>query len=153
VAGTTYYLMVGAFDSGPGGSLNFTVEEGQPPALESIMVEATQAVVPKAGVARVQVTAHFSRPVFVEFANGSLLQRSGRGSIFSNTGKFVGEETDTVSTTLYFEPIFGAKGFVGGPAEACVGVGYFDPLTGVFDVNGDCFDVKLQGSHGKVNGD
>lgn len=150
-AGITYYLMVGAFASGPGGNLNFTVDEAPPPALQNIMLETTQAV-PKTGVARVQVTAHFSRPVFVEFADGSLLQRSGRGSIFSNAGKFVGEETDMVSTTLFFEPFFEAKGFVGGPAEACVGVGYFDPATGAFESGGDCFDIKLQGSRDAGNG-
>ena len=142
-AGITYYLMVSAFFDGPGGNLNFTVEEGVPPALQNIMIEA--AVVPKTGVAQVQVTAHFSRPVFVQFADGSLQQRSGRGSIFSNNGKFVGEETDMVSTTLFFEPFFGAKGFVGGPVEACVGVFYFDPETGTFESGSECLGVRLQG--------
>lgn len=142
-AGETYYLMVGAFGSGPGGLLNFAVEEGEPPLFTDLIVNSA-TVTPKTGVATVDVTATFAEPVFVLFTDASLIQRSGRGSIFGQAFKELFEVTDAVNVVLPFNDVFGAKGYIGGPAELCLTAIYDNPSLGTV-AREKCVEIRLKG--------
>lgn len=142
-AGETYYLMVGAFASGPGGMLNFTVEEADPPLFSGVTINSA-TFTPKSGVATVDLTATFEEPVFVFFMDFELIQRSGQGSIVGQVFKELFEFTDALNIVVPFSDLFGAKGYVGGPAELCVNAAYDEPPLG-FVVRKRCVDVRLKG--------
>lgn len=116
VAGETYSLMVGAFDSGPGGDLVFTMEVAPPPLELEVTVDATGSVTPRTGVAVLSGTVTCSRPAFVE-AFGTLRQRAGRATIQGFFGTFL--ECD--GTTPLRVEIPGENGlFSGGRASVSI---------------------------------
>lgn len=144
-AGTTYYLMAGAYASGPGGALNFTVQPSAPPVtITDFVLEPVGAVHPKTGVALTRARLSLSGPVFALFAEGSLQQRTGRGNVYGSGFKPIEEVTDSIDVTLIFGDTFGGKGFSGGPAQGCIAIGYFDSASG-FQFVQDCTEVRLRG--------
>ena len=78
-AGETYFFMVGSFFGGPGGSLEFTVQENIPLAID-VTIDARGSVVPKEGVATVRGTYSCTKPAEVQVF-GELRQRAGRAII------------------------------------------------------------------------
>lgn len=97
-AGTPIFFMVGAFASGPGGNLEFMVQEAPPagPPLEiDVTIDPVGSVVPKTGVATISGTVSCSREAFVDLF-GELRQRFGRLFIRGFIGEFflcTGEES------------------------------------------------------------
>lgn len=112
-AGETYSLMVGAFASGPGGDLVFTMDVAPPPLEFDVTVDQSGSVDPKTGTAMLSGTVTCSRPAFVELF-GNLRQRAGRVIIQGFFGTFL--ECD--GTTLWSVEVPGENGlFVGGKAS------------------------------------
>jgi len=146
-AGTTYSLMVGSFGSGPGGDLSFEVKQGPAPILVELDVESA-LVTPSNGEATVAFAVEFSQPVYVFDIDAQLLQRSGRGAVFDNMDKDIGDRVETINLEWSFIDMFGSKGYTGGPAELCVGVRFNDPVSGPLEEQ-LCQDIKLQGANGK----
>lgn len=81
-AATTYYVMVGAFASGPGGQLVLNAFETEPvPPLElDLVVDPVGGVRPSTGTAWLTGTVTCSAPVSVDLF-GALEQRAGRSTI------------------------------------------------------------------------
>jgi len=144
-AGTSYYLMAGAYASGPGGALNFTVQPSAPPVtITEFVLEPVGAVHPQTGVALTRARLILSGPVFAVFADGTLQQRTGRGNVYGSGFKLIEEVTDSIDVMLMFTDSFGGKGFAGGPASGCIAIGYFDAASG-FQLLQDCSEVILRG--------
>jgi hypothetical protein len=128
IAGTTYYVMVGAFASGPGGNLIFTMDFAPPPLDISVTIDPKASFDPATGVAVVSGTVTCSRPVFVNVF-GELRQRvSGHSEIlgFFGTGVPCDGETPWSATV---DPFLGF--FKGGQAAATATAQAFD--LGEFD--------------------
>jgi hypothetical protein len=81
--------------------------------------------------------------VLVLFTDASLIQRSGRGSIFGQAFKELSEVTDAVNVVLPLSDVFGAKGYVGGPAELCLTAIYEDPSLGTV-AREKCVEIRLK---------
>lgn len=119
VAGTTYHLMVGSFNGGPGGNLSFTVQEGQlpppppPPIDVQLIIDAVGSVDPRTGLATVSGTVTCSEPSSMS-VYGELRQRAGRQVISGNfwDSRFCDGETPWSATVENSNGIF-----VGGPAQ------------------------------------
>jgi hypothetical protein len=77
-AGTTYYLMVGSFASGPGGSLIFSIDVAPPPLVFDLAMGAKGTVTPKTGVATVRGTVGCNVLGYVYDLYGTLQQKIGR---------------------------------------------------------------------------
>jgi hypothetical protein len=75
--GTTYYVMVGAYASGPGGTLFLHADVAQPPYDIGLTVSRTGSVRPKVGVATVRGTVSCNTEGSYE-VSGNLTQRIGR---------------------------------------------------------------------------
>jgi hypothetical protein len=111
--GTTYYLMVGSFDVGGGGSLEFTVSVGLPPLLQAFSVDSRDKVVPRTGIVTLAGTVTCSREGSV-FIEAFVSQRIGRvlisGSVFT--------EVDCSGVTRWTLTISADNGlFAGGRAN------------------------------------
>jgi hypothetical protein len=76
-AGETFFFMVGAFASGPGGNLTFNVDLAPPPLELGLTIDPTGSVVPSKGVATVSGTVTCSRSASVG-VEGRMEQRAGR---------------------------------------------------------------------------
>jgi hypothetical protein len=96
VAGETYFLMVGAFASGPWGSLSFRLEETEPIVID-LALSPKGAVVPKTGTATVRGTVVCNEPATVFGIGGELKQRKGRVFLrgFFGVGEFACEPPET----------------------------------------------------------
>ncbi len=148
LAGETYFFMVGAFASGAGGNLMFTLDVAPPapPALTlEVNIDPAGSVVPSKGVATIQGTVTCSRPVFVDVFS-DLQQRAGRVTIRGFGGAFV--ECDGVTPWSF--TVFGENGrFAGGRADASVFAFAFDEANDEFAFANTSTTVRLRGSSGR----
>jgi hypothetical protein len=76
-ANETYFFMVGAFASGPGGNLAFNIDVAPPPLEFDLSVNPVGLVKASSGVMILSGTVTCSRPAFVD-VYGSAQQRAGR---------------------------------------------------------------------------
>lgn len=83
-AGVTYYFMVGAFGSGPGGDLVFTLEEFTPLTID-LRVDDGGSVSPSDGTVTISGTMFCSKPAFAG-VSVSGRQRAGRLFIEGSSG-------------------------------------------------------------------
>jgi len=124
LAGETYYFMVGAFSSGPGGNLIFTVEQFQPLTVD-LQLDRTGSF-DKAGNAYIRGTVTCSRQAFVDLS-ASVQQRVGRIVISGSGGTFVECNGETAWEVI----VSGQNGkFAGGAADVFVFANVFDPIIG-----------------------
>lgn len=117
-AGQTYYVMAGAFASGPGGDLVLNASETQPsePAHVDVTLDPIGSVQPRTGTAWLSGTVTCTGAEFVELF-GELRQRAGRAIITGWGFDFLPCETDTP----FMLEIQGQNGlFAGGRADALV---------------------------------
>lgn len=125
VANQTYYFMVGAFGSGSGGNLSFTVREPPEPVTIELQLDATGSF-DKPGNAYLRGTLTCSRPVLVELA-ADVTQPVGKRSIFGFSETFV----DCNGETRWELTVPGENGrFAGGQATVNVLASAFDFETG-----------------------
>jgi hypothetical protein len=105
-AGTTYFIMVGSFASGPGGSLIFSIDVAPPPIVLDLALSAKGSVTPKTGVATVSGTVFCNEPATVFGVSGALQQRKGRvrfsGDFF--TGEFACTPPETAWSATATSP-------------------------------------------------
>lgn len=141
VAGETYYFMVGAFASGPGGNLVFTLEEGLPPLEVGLGLDRFGSVNAGSGTATVRGTVTCSRPTFVDIF-GQLRQRAGR--VLVTADLFVSLQCDGV-TAWETQAIAAGGLFAGGQAEVTLGASFADPATGEDASDEASGTVRLRG--------
>lgn len=117
-AGQTYYLMAGAFDSGPGGNLVLNASEAVPPepVHVDLALDPVGRVQPGSGTAWLSGTVTCSGADFVELF-GELRQRAGRAIITGWGFDFVPCEGES-PFVLEIQSDNGV--FAGGPADAFV---------------------------------
>ncbi|WP_437857025.1 hypothetical protein [Sorangium sp. So ce363] len=139
-AGTTYYVMVGAYGSGPGGNLVFTMDFAPPPLDISVTIDPKASFDPATGVAVVSGTVTCSRPVFVSYY-AELRQRvGGHSEILGSFGTGVPCDGETPwSATV--DPFLGF--FKGGQADVTVYASAFD--LGEYDEDMQQRNVILTG--------
>jgi hypothetical protein len=77
-AGTTYFIMVGSFASGPGGGLIFSIDVAPPPIVFDLALSGKGSVNAKSGVATIRGTVSCSGPGYVYDLYGTLQQKKGR---------------------------------------------------------------------------
>jgi hypothetical protein len=77
-AGTTYYLMVGSYASGAGGSLVFSLDVAPPPLVFDVALGGKGSVTPKTGVTTIRGTVTCSEPAYVSDLYGTVQQKKGR---------------------------------------------------------------------------
>lgn len=113
IAGETYFFMVGAFASGPGGTLQFSVDVAPPPLVVDLSIDRTGQFVPQTGEAVIFGTLTCSEPASA-FLSVELQQEVGRFIIrgfsfieFACEGETAWSATVTSDTGL----------FRGGPAK------------------------------------
>jgi hypothetical protein len=110
--GVTYFIMVGAFASGPGGNLQLTVQETLPPEI-SLSLDNT-GFVDRQGVASISGSVSCNQPLGVNIGI-SLTQSVGRFVIQGFGGTFVNCEPPSVPWRV---SISGTNGrFAGGRAH------------------------------------
>lgn len=112
VAGQTYFFMIGAYASGPGGNLEFTVQVAPPPFTFDLSLNPSGSVVPKTGVATIRGTVTCSRPGSAS-VYGQVSQKIGRILVLGSFGTFVAVcdgLTPWTATVSNFNGLF-----VGGP--------------------------------------
>jgi hypothetical protein len=110
--GVTYFIMVGAFASGPGGNLQLTVQEALPPEI-SLSLDNT-GFVDRQGVASISGSVSCNQPLGVNIGI-SLTQPVGRVVIQGFGGTFVNCEPPSVPWKV---SISGTNGrFAGGRAH------------------------------------
>ena len=120
----TYYFMVGAFASGPGGNLVFTVDQLQPFTAD-LQIKGTGSF-DKAGNATIRGTVTCSRQGFIELG-GQVQQKVGRVVISGASGTFF----ECNGATPWEMVVTGQNGrFAGGAANVSVSGTAFDPITG-----------------------
>jgi len=140
--GTTYYLMVGAFSSGPGGNLTFFVDVAPPPLEIHIQVNSSGRVVPKTGMVTLTGTITCSRQAFVDIFS-SIQQRSGRATI----GGFGFAQVDCNGATSWSITIFGDNGrFAGGRATFQAFAQAFDGASGTSAEDSSSGTLTLRGA-------
>lgn len=128
VAGETYFFMVGAFSSGPGGQLVFSVDIAPPPLEIDVTLNQVGTVIPSKGVVTLEGTVSCSRPASVDLF-GVVSQRAGRTIIRG----FFGTTSPCEGETPWSVTFSGENGlFVGGRADVTLFVGAFDEETGEF---------------------
>jgi len=139
-AGETYFLMVGAFASGPGGNLVFTVIQPGPPLTLDLQLDPTGSF-DKSGNAILRGTLTCSKPVVVQLA-ADVNQPVGNRTIHGTGGNFV--ECD--GETRWDVTVAGQNGrFAGGRATANVQAFAFDFDTGTFVEAFASGTVRLKG--------
>jgi hypothetical protein len=140
-AGETYYVMVGAFASGFGGNLTFTLLEA-PPLLETdVTIAEVGSVNAATGVATLRGTVSCSREATAQI-QGQLRQRSGR--IVLQAEFFTWVECDgTTPWSVDAVPSYGL--FAGGRAQLEAYADVFDPLTGEAHFHQLQSEVRLRG--------
>ncbi len=142
VAGETYWIMVGAFASGPGGNLILNGLEAPPPLTIELSANAIGTVVSSTGEVTIQGTVTCSQPAFVELG-GTLTQKAGRVLIRSDQYTFL--ECDGVTPwNLIFMGYNGR--FVGGKADLSLLVFGYTPDFSEFDFKELHMAVRLKGS-------
>lgn len=125
IASQTYYFMVGAFGSGAGGNLSFTVREPPQPVTIVLQLDATGSF-DKPGNAYLRGTLTCSRLVQVELA-ADVTQPVGKRSIFGFSEDFV----ECNGETRWELTVSGENGrFAGGQATVNVLATAFDFETG-----------------------
>lgn len=141
VAGETYFLMVGAFASGAGGNLVFSMDLAPPPVTFELAIDSAGSVNPKTGVATISGTLGCSREVSAELFF-DLKQRKGRsigtGSSFT---PFVCDGETRWSATVSSPTLL----FTGGRADVSAFAFTFDPIRGEFVSDDAARMVKLRG--------
>jgi hypothetical protein len=133
--------MAGAFSSGPGGNLTFTLREAPPQMELDVLIAERGSVDASAGVAVVRGTLSCSREAEVEIT-GQLRQRKGR-SIFE--ADFFTSVVCDGATTWEAEAISRNGLFSGGGAEVAVGAFAFDPERGDFSFDEAQATTRLRG--------
>jgi hypothetical protein len=142
VAGETYFFMVGAFFSGPGGPLVFSVDIAPPPLEIDVTLNQVGTVIPSKGVVTLEGTVSCSRPASVDLF-GEVSQRAGRTIIRG----FVGITFPCEGETPWSVTVSGENGlFVGGRADVTMFVGAFDEETGEFISEEVEQTVRLRGT-------
>jgi hypothetical protein len=142
VAGETYFFMVGAFGSGPGGQLVFSVDIAPPPLEIDVTLNQFGTVIPSKGVVTLEGTISCSRPASVDLF-GEVSQRAGRAIIQG----FFGTSFSCEGETPWSVTFSGENGlFVGGPADVTLFVGAFDEETGEFFSEEVQQTVRLRGA-------
>jgi hypothetical protein len=127
-AGETYFIMVGAFGSGPGGNLTLTVDEAPPPLEADLAIARFGSVNARTGVAIVRGRVTCSRAAVAEIS-GQLRQRVGR--VFLTAEFFTFVECD--GQTAWEVELTAENGLLkGGPAQVVAGALFFDPVLGEF---------------------
>lgn len=141
IAGETYYLMIGAFASGPGGFYTLSVNVAMP-LLELDLQDAVSArVVPKTGVATLSGTVSCSRPTYVDIF-AFLQQRSGRATISG----FGATSFECDGETSWSVTIYGDNGrFAGGRANFQLYAQAYDAENGLFVQDQAAGRVNLKG--------
>ena len=141
-AGETYFFMIGAYSSGPGGNLVFSLDVPPPPLAIEVNIDPVGSVVPKTGAVTLTVMVTCSRPALVSLS-GELQQKAGRVFIHGLMNDFFacdGETSRQVSIT-------DANGrFVGGQAQASIFASAFAPISGEFVQTSVATAVRLRGS-------
>jgi hypothetical protein len=141
VAGETYFFMVGAFGSGPGGNLVFNVNVAPPPLEVDLTVDPVGSVNGATGIAAIRGTVTCSRPVLVELS-GQLRQRIGRVFIVAPFGSLI----ECEGVTPWEMEILPQNGLlVGGRAEVSVFAAFFDSATGDVVFADENAIVRLRG--------
>lgn len=141
-AGETYFFMVGAFASGPGGNLVFSVDIAPPSATIDLAIDPIGTVNPRTGVATISGTIICSRELSVELSV-DMKQKIGRSTgTGSSSESFTCDGETRWSATISSENIL----FVGGRAHVSAFAFAFDPLTGEFVADDASADVRLRGS-------
>jgi hypothetical protein len=143
-AGETYYFMVGAWASGPGGNLVFSADIAPPeppPLVIDVTIDRFGSVKPPTGVVTLQGTITCSRPVSASIF-GNAEQRAGRVFIRG----FFGTSIDCNGETPWSATFEGENGrFVGGRMEVNVNAFAFDPDTFQFAFDEAMGQVTLRG--------
>jgi hypothetical protein len=85
-AGTTYYFMVGSWDSGPGGTMAFQAGVAPPPLELDVAANAQGLVNPSTGVAVVRGTVSCNTAATIDYVAGTLQQKQGRSAISTGFG-------------------------------------------------------------------
>ena len=142
IAGQKYFLMVGAFASGPGGNLMFSMDVAPPRLVFDITIDSAGLVDPKTGTVIISGIVTCSREVPV-FAFVDLKQTIGRVK---------GEGTGSVDLTCNgltkwsSSPIQSSSIlFTGGRADVHAFAGVFDELRGEFIGDEASKTVRLVG--------
>jgi hypothetical protein len=141
VAGQTFFFMVGAFASGPGGNLVFTVEVAPPPLTIDLSIDSVGSF-DRTGNATIRGTVTCSKSTFVDLF-GELKQEAGRFFIRG----FFGTSFACNGETPWEVTVSGENGsFAGGPTKASANAFASDPDTGEFVQDSASAIVRLRGS-------
>jgi hypothetical protein len=130
-SGTTYFFMVGAFASGDGGNLTFSVDESdfQPTDVE-VTIDGIAKFNSKTGSAYLSGTVTCTDGA-VAFLDAGLEQRVGRRTVTGGGSTFV--ECDGTSQAWTVEVVGDNGLFKGGQARTLV----FAEACGIFDCDAD----------------
>jgi hypothetical protein len=150
-AGVTYFFMVSAFGSEPGGHLVLNVQPAPPPLAISLDIAQFGQVDPTTGVATINGTATCNRPTFINFS-GQLKRKLGTDVISGFFFGFVSCDTSGSWTATIVSPPSLSNGrsnplFVPGKAEVFASASAFDFDAGDFAQSNITTSVVLQGSH------
>jgi hypothetical protein len=140
IAGETYFFMVGAFASGTGGNLVFSVDVAPPPFKIDLIIDEVGSVIPSKGVATVRGTVTCSRPAFVDLF-GELARRIGRVIVRGTFFSFFECDGETPWSAVVISE---TGPFVGGKAEASAFAFGFADFE--FNFDEEHRTVRLRGS-------
>jgi hypothetical protein len=139
VAGQTYQFMVGAFASGLGGHLQFSIQEIIPLTVD-VEIHPVGGVNARDGIATVQGTVECSKPASAEIF-GSLSQHAGRAGI---QGFFFDYSIPCDGMASWSAEVSGENGvFKGGRAEVFVSAFAYTP--GEFAADDTSESIRLTG--------
>jgi hypothetical protein len=146
VAGETYFFMVGAFGSGPGGQLVFSVDIAPPPLEIDLTLNRVGTVIPPKGAVTLEGTVSCSRPASVDLV-GNASQRADLVIIRASFGTFVSCEGETPWSVTFIGENGRFDGrFVERPASVTVFASAFDEETGEFVFGEVRQRVRLRGA-------
>jgi hypothetical protein len=141
IAGETYFFMVGAYGSGPGGNLVFTIEVAPPPLTIDLSIDPFGSF-DRTWRATIRGTVTCSRPAFVNLFGGEVKQGVGRFLIHGYFDTFLACDGETPwQVTVSSED----GRFAGGPVKASANVFAFDLNTGEFIQDSASAVVVLRG--------